>query len=101
MKLAIECKKHHITYDAWDSACPECQKEYEAGDRIIRRLTCQLCDTFKASTKMYCGGPIGHLCDDCKRILEKYFVLKDKYDEFWDNMREVQSPSGTPNSLVI
>ena len=89
MKLPIECKRHHIIYDAWDSACPECKKEYEAGERIVRRFTCRLCDEFKGSTKMYCGGPVGFVCDDCKRILDKYHELKEKYDEFWENMKQV------------
>ena len=88
MKMPIECKRHHITYDAYDSQCPECKKEFEAGDRIIRRLTCQLCEQFKASTKMYCGGPVTFVCDDCKRILDRYHEFKEKYDDFWENMKQ-------------
>ena len=101
MKLPIECKKHHITYDAWDSTCPECKKEYEAGDRIIRRLTCQLCDQFKASTQMYCGGPVTFVCDDCKRVLDRYFEFRDKYEDFWDKMREIQSSEGKANDACV
>lgn len=91
MKLPIECKRHNIVYDAWDSHCPECQKEFDAGERIIKRLTCQLCDELKGSTKMYCGGPVGYLCDDCKRILDRYFELEEKYKEWWKNMKRCNS----------
>ena len=90
MRLPIECSRHHIIYDAWDSHCPECKKEYEAGERIARRFVCLLCEQFKGSTKMYCGGPVAFMCDDCKKILDKYFELRDKYEDFWDNMRQVQ-----------
>ena len=96
MKLAIECKRHHITYDAYDSQCPECKKEYEAGDRILRRLTCQLCEELKGSTKMYCGGPVGFLCDDCKRVLDRYHELNEKHLARWEDIKRVRSSEQTP-----
>jgi len=40
---------------------------------------------------MYCGGPIGFLCDDCKRVLDRYFELKKKYDDWWENTRHCHS----------
>ena len=87
MQLPIECKKHHIVYDAYDTHCPECKKEYEAGDRILRRLLCQLCGELKGSTKMYCGGPVTYVCDDCRRILDKYDEFKKAYDEAWEQIK--------------
>ena len=88
MKIPIECKIHHIVYDAYDSHCPECKQEYEVGNRILKRLTCQLCGELKGSTKMYCGGPVGYMCDDCKRVLDNYNELKEKYDKFWEEYKE-------------
>jgi len=82
MRMPIECKRHNIIYDAWDSQCPECKIEFEAGERIIKRLTCQLCGELKGSTKMYCGGPVGYLCDDCKRILDRYRDLKKSHEKW-------------------
>ena len=83
-----KCSRHDIVYDAYDTHCPECEKEFEAGERIIRRLTCQLCGEFKGTTKMYCGGPVGFLCDDCKRIIDKYFELKELHDKWIKEYRK-------------
>jgi len=87
----MKCQRHHIEYDAMIENCPECAKEYEAGERIMRRFTCQLCGEFKGTTKMYCGGPVGFLCDDCKRVLDRYWELKEKYDEWWENIKETRN----------
>jgi len=88
IKIPVECKRHKITYDAYDSQCPECKKEYEAGSRILRRLTCELCGEIKGTTKMYCGGPVGWMCDDCKRIVDKYMELREAHLARWEKFKE-------------
>jgi len=90
-KLMITCRRHDVQYDAMKSNCPECTVEFEAGERILRRLTCQLCGELKGTTQMYCGGPVGFMCDDCKRVLDKYRELKKKYDEFHEELKKVKS----------
>lgn len=90
MRIPIECKHHHILYDAYDTRCPECQKEFEAGERIIRRLTCDLCGELKGTTQMYCGGPVGRMCDDCKRIVHRFLELEKSYKKFWRGRRKAQ-----------
>jgi len=79
MRIPVECRRHNIIYDCYDSQCPECKKEYDAGERILRRLLCDLCGELKGTTKMYCGGPVGYLCDDCKRIIDRYHDLKKSH----------------------
>jgi len=88
MKIPVECRRHDITYDASDSQCPECKKEFDAGSRILRRLTCQLCGEIKGTTKMYCGGPVGYMCDDCKRVVEKYMEMREEHLERWEKIKE-------------
>ena len=96
-RIPITCKIHKIDYDGWDSQCPECQREYEAGSRILRRLTCQLCEQIKGSTKMYCGGPVGFLCDDCKRVLDKYRELNEAHKARWEDIKRVRSSKESAN----
>ncbi len=93
MNIPVECKRHHITYDCYDFQCPECVKEYEAGSRILRRLTCQLCGELKGTTKMYCGGPVGYLCDDCKRIVDRYNELVEEHEKRWEAIKKERSDS--------
>ena len=93
MKISVECKRHHITYDCYDSQCPECKKEFEAGERILKRLTCELCGELKGTTKIYCGGPVGYICDDCKRVVDKYMVLREEHLARWEKIKKERNTS--------
>jgi hypothetical protein len=67
--------------------CPKCEEEFKAGSRILRRLTCQLCGKIKGTTQMYCGGPVGFMCDDCKSVVNKYIELREKYKKFHEELK--------------
>jgi len=86
-KLMIMCKRHDIEYDAMIEHCPECKKEFDSGERIMRRFLCQLCGELKGTTKMYCGGPVGYMCDDCKRVVDKYMEMRERHLERWDKIK--------------
>jgi len=43
---------------------------------------CQLCGGAEKVT-IFCGGPVTFLCERRYNILQKYWDLKDKYEEFW------------------
>ena len=88
MKMPIECRRHNVVYDCYDSKCPECEKEYAAGERIMRRLLCDLCGELKGTTKSYCGGPVSYLCDDCKRIIDKYHELKKQHEKWLEQYKK-------------
>jgi len=80
-EIWVYCKKHGIKYNVFDTHCPMCEQDRSALEYMKKWLTCQLCGEIKASTQIYCGGPVGLMCDDCAKLLRKYGELKDRFEE--------------------
>ncbi len=86
-ELMIRCRKHNEKYDANQGRCPKCEADVSALEHVRRVLTCQLCGEIKASTTIYCGGPIGQMCNDCRDIVYKWEDAKDAHEAFWERRR--------------
>ncbi len=85
--LLIRCRKHNEKYDAMKGRCPKCVADVSAFEYMKERMTCQLCGEIKASTEIYCGGPVGQMCKRCSKILRKYWDLKKRFDEFHERRK--------------
>ena len=83
-EIIVTCKKHGIKYNAFDTHCPECFRDRSALEYVKKWLTCRLCGEIKASTQIYCGGPIDLMCDDCHKIVVKWQEAKKQQEAFWE-----------------
>jgi len=83
-EIIVRCGTHKEKYDAMKGRCPKCEADVSALEYMKRRMTCQLCEKIKASVQIYCGGPIGQMCDDCRAIIERWGEAKDAFDKFWE-----------------
>jgi len=49
--------------------------------KIYMDKPCQLCGGTE-KVQMYCGGPVGLMCESCKAILTKYRYFKKRFKDF-------------------
>jgi len=83
-EIIVTCKKHGVKYNVFDTHCSECFRDRSALDYVKKWLICQLCGEIKSSTQIYCGGPIGLMCDDCHKIVVKWEESKKKQEIYWE-----------------